>query len=177
MFNREYRYNIDDLIDMLNFPFGEGTLCEAPLETDWVFIARRFQGKLDGFGTDNFEENVASSIQNPTIHYFPQNFCDIICSHHHTHKANAKEMFYMQVVLFDDAPQGRINSVPFKLTHMSVIVIAKKGVIYVGGLIISIAHAIGLEAELATFEPIQPCFFDICAYSNMRFVRARKDKN
>lgn len=42
MFNIEYTYTTDQIVELLSFPNGEGVPCEAPLETDWVFGAVDF---------------------------------------------------------------------------------------------------------------------------------------
>lgn len=53
-----------------------------------------------------------------------------------------KELFYIHDVF---API-RVNFAPFMLGHMQAIITAKKGHIFVRGVITSIARIIGLEA-------------------------------
>lgn len=42
MFNKEYAYNTDQFAEMLNFPYGEGVICETPLKTNWVHSVGEF---------------------------------------------------------------------------------------------------------------------------------------
>lgn len=36
MCNREYQFSQNYIADMLQFPYGEGVVCETPLVTDWA---------------------------------------------------------------------------------------------------------------------------------------------
>ena len=46
MFNREYSYSTDGLAELLGMPFGEGAICEAPLDTEWTTAGYAFWKKL-----------------------------------------------------------------------------------------------------------------------------------
>lgn len=54
MFNREYKFTTDQLAEVLQFPYGEGVICEAPLETDWMHKVGKFWEQLMGHPTDSF---------------------------------------------------------------------------------------------------------------------------
>lgn len=36
MFNREYEYSLDAMVDLFHFPHGDDVICEAPINTKWV---------------------------------------------------------------------------------------------------------------------------------------------
>lgn len=36
MFHKEYTYDHNVITDMLHFPYGEGVVCETPLNIDWA---------------------------------------------------------------------------------------------------------------------------------------------
>lgn len=55
MFNKEYSYSTDQIVEMLNFTYGEGDICETPLEIDWVHNICEFWKQLSGYATDSFE--------------------------------------------------------------------------------------------------------------------------
>lgn len=64
----------------------------------------------------------------------------------------SKEFIFLQATLY----RRRLNPMPFMIAHMGVV--EKKGdTVSFGGLITSITHALGLDTELATLEPIPPC--------------------
>lgn len=35
MFNKEYKFSQDHIVDLLHFPHGDGIACEGPLEGEW----------------------------------------------------------------------------------------------------------------------------------------------
>ena len=36
MFNKEYQFNLKRSAELLQFLYGEGVICETPLDIDWV---------------------------------------------------------------------------------------------------------------------------------------------
>lgn len=72
MFHKEYTYDQNAITDMLHFPYGEGVICETPLDIDWVLKFGSFEEQLMGNLADSFEGNNATHVPNPTIRYFRQ---------------------------------------------------------------------------------------------------------
>lgn len=64
MFNEEYEYSTNQLVELLHIPYGEGVLCQAPIETEWSADAFAFWEQIIGAATNSFEGNVASQIHN-----------------------------------------------------------------------------------------------------------------
>lgn len=62
------------------------------------------------------------------------------------------------------------------LAHMKAIHITKKGTISFGGVIISIVGTLGLEAELATLDPLSIPSLDINACRHMQLIKNRRDE-
>ena len=68
----------------------------------------------------------------------------------------------------------KINPVPFMIAHMSFI-LKKGGLISFGGLVTSIARALGLDTELATLEPLPPCIINLNFLKAMRLCKVGKE--
>lgn len=113
MFNCEYEYTIDALADLLGFPFEEGAICEAPLETNWKLKSFQSWRDLTGHTISSFEGNLASIIQNPTIRVFRHLLDDTVFSRENSNKLNFKEFIFLKVALY----QRRLNLVPFIIVH------------------------------------------------------------
>lgn len=78
MFNREFKYSTDRLVDLLNIPYGEGVIYETPLDTDEVNNFGEFWEQLTRHNATSFDGNVASSIHNSAICYFQKMLADTI---------------------------------------------------------------------------------------------------
>lgn len=118
-----------------------------------------FWEKLIGNRADSFEGNNVTHIHNPTIRYFRQILAHSIFCRENNGKVNVKELFYTHSVF----EPTRVNSDPFMMAHMQEVCTAKRYHISIGGVITSIACAIGLEAELAILEPLPTHSLDILA--------------
>ena len=70
MFNKEYQFNLNQIAELLQFPYGEGVICETHLDTDWVHEFGQLWEKLTGNLADNFEGNNVTHVHNPTTCYF-----------------------------------------------------------------------------------------------------------
>lgn len=172
MFNREYEFNLNQTTNLLQFPHGEGVICETPLGTDLPHEVGPFWEQLTGNQTYNFEGNNATQIHNPTIHYFLQMLAHTIFGRENKSRINAKELFYILYVF----EHTRVNSYPFLLAHMQAVRTAKKGHIIFGGLITSIARALNLHAELATLDPLPMFSLDIDVCLHMRLMKNKSDE-
>lgn len=166
MFNVEYEYITDELAGLLEIPYGEGALCETPLDFEWSSEAFEFWKKLTGLDTDSFEGNLASSIHNPAICVFRYLLACTIFGRENPNKINAKELLFLQGSL----TKRKINFIPFMLAHMCV-VLKKGGTISFGGLITSIARALYLHTKLATLEPLPHCIINLNFLKDMRLCR------
>lgn len=171
MFNREYKFSNDQIADMLQFLYGDGVVCEAPLDIDRVLELGNYWELLTSHITDSFKGNIEIHIHNSTIYYFRQILTIIIFIWENTNKINPKELFFI-CSIFEPT---LVNSAPFMIAHMQALGTDKKGPTSIGGLITSIARALGLDTELVTLEPLPPCFLDLPACRHIRLIRSRSD--
>lgn len=86
------------MADLLQFPRGEGGLCETPLDTDWPHEVGPFWEQLTGNQTDSFEGNNTTQIHNPTIHNFRQMLAHIIFGRENKSRINTKDLFYIHSI-------------------------------------------------------------------------------
>lgn len=70
MFNVGYEYTTNRIEELVHFPYREGVLCDAPLDTEWAIHTMNFWTEITGTTTDSFEGNLAPEIHNPTIRVF-----------------------------------------------------------------------------------------------------------
>lgn len=70
MLNVEYEYTTDDLAGLLGTPYGEGAICETPLDAEWALEAFNFWNRLSNVVVTSFEGILASTIHNPAIRIF-----------------------------------------------------------------------------------------------------------
>ena len=151
-------------------PFGEGVICEAPLDTEWTTAGYAFWQKLTNQEANSFDGLLASSVHNPAIRVFRYLLASTIFARENPNKVNAKELIIMQACLTDT----KINPVPFMIAHMSYV--RKKGApISFGGLVTTIARALGLATELATLEPLPPRTAGLKFLKDMRLCKARRE--
>jgi hypothetical protein len=145
--------------------------CEVPDNEQWLGAISPFWRALTAKHTDSYEGTTASSIHNPTIRYFRQLLAGTIFGRANSNKVNSKEIFYLFATIWKE----RVNFVPFMLSHMRSLVSAKRGSITFGGLITTIARAIGLGPRLANLEPIPGRFIDFDLVKSMNLVREQRD--
>jgi hypothetical protein len=168
MFNVEYEYTTDALAGLLGMPYGEGAICETPLDAEWALEAFTFWNRLSNVAVTSFEGILASNIHNPTIRIFRYLLACTIFGRENSNKVNARELLFLEGCLTN----RRINHVPFMLAHMSAI-LKKGGTISFGGLITSIARALNLHAELATFEPLAHRTINLMFLKDMKLCKVR----
>lgn len=70
IFNVEYEYTTDALAGLLGMPYGEGAICETPLDVVWELEAFNFWNRLSNMDVTSFGGILASTIHNPTIRIF-----------------------------------------------------------------------------------------------------------
>jgi hypothetical protein len=88
-----------------------------------------------------------------------------------SNKINSKEILFMFAALNN----RRINTVPFLFSHMHSLVTAKNGKILFGGLITTLAKALGLGPQLRNLPHIPPRLIDEDMVRSMNLVRLRSD--
>jgi hypothetical protein len=117
MFNVEYEYTTNALAGLLGMPYGEGVICEKPLDVEWALKPFNFWNKLSNVAATSFEGILASTIHNPVIRIFRYLLACTIFGRENSNKVNARELLFLQGCLTNQ----RINLVPFMLAHMSAI--------------------------------------------------------
>jgi hypothetical protein len=169
MFNNEYVFGFDEMADILHFPHMN-VVCEVHNDEQWPRTFVLFWKALTGKHTDSCEGNHASSIHNPAMRYFRQLLAGTIFGRANSNKVNSKELFY----LFAFMKHIKINTVPFMFNHMRSIV-AKRGTITFGGLITTIAKAIGLGNHLENLTPLPMRYIDLDMVKYMKLVKELED--
>lgn len=171
MFNREYEFSQNCIVALQHFPHGDGITCEGPLEGEWKIEAFHFWELLTGEATSDWEGLKFASIHNLAIRYLHCILANTIFGQVNNGRVNSKKLFF----LYSALTQTRVNATAFMLAHMKCFCTRGTGPICIGGLMTFIAHALGLNNELSTLQPIDIHFLDMDACCNMRLVRARQD--
>ncbi|CAJ2663010.1 unnamed protein product [Trifolium pratense] len=172
MFNVEYEFSFNDMADLLRFPHGNGVKCEVSDDEQWKNTFSLFWRAIADQQIDSHEGNAASSIHNPALRYFRHLLANTIFGRANFSKVNSKELFYMFAVF----KELRINTAPFFFSHMlSQVNSRRNGVIIFGGLITTIAKAIGLGPRLENLDHTPPRFINEDMVKSMNLVRLRED--
>lgn len=170
LFGIEYEFSTDDLAGLLGIPHREGAICEAPLDAEWSAEVFTFWQRLSSSSINSFEGILASTIHNPAIRVFRLLLACTIFGRESPNKVNARELLFLQGCL----TRTHINPVPFMLAHMTLFT-NKTGPIVFGGLVTSIARALGLNDEIATLEPLPPRTINLKFLKEMKLCRARRE--
>ncbi|CAJ2633365.1 unnamed protein product [Trifolium pratense] len=172
MFNTEYEFSLNDMADLLHFPHGPNVTCEVHDNEQWQNSFSHFWMTITGKQINSHEGNKASSIHNPALRYFRHLLAHTIFGRASLSKVNSKEMFYM----FAAIRKMKINTVPFLFSHMlSQVNTSRGGAMIFGGLITTIAKAIGLGPRLENFEHTPPRLINEDMVRSMNLVRLRED--
>lgn len=100
MFNKEYDFNLDQMTDLLQFPHGEGVICETHLDKDWVHEVGPLWEQLTGNRAASFEGNKTTQIHNLAVCYFRQILAHTIYGRDNESRINCKELFYIYSISF-----------------------------------------------------------------------------
>ncbi|KAI5439867.1 hypothetical protein KIW84_025284 [Lathyrus oleraceus] len=171
MFAVEYEFSTDELASLVRIPHGDGTICEAPLDSEWSVEVFSFWERLSNTSINSFEGVLASTIHNPTIRVFRYLLACTIFGRENPNKVNSRELLFLQGSLTN----RRINSVPFMLAHMTL-TLNKAGSISFGGLITSIARALNLNNEMATLDPLPPRTINLKFLRDMKLCHLRREE-
>ncbi|KAI5441210.1 hypothetical protein KIW84_010604 [Lathyrus oleraceus] len=155
MFNRNYDISQDQIIDLLSFSHGDEYACQRPLESEWESNALYFWKQLTGKTTTDWEDLKATAIQNPSIRYLHRIFSRTIFGRENIGNVNSRDLFL---------------SAHFQSTNVRT-----GGLVYVAGLITSIALALNLGTELATIEPLETPFSNLDYCRSMRLIWNKPD--
>ena len=142
---------------------GEPWTSEFPLV--WQQLTRDLATGTSG--------NKSSHIHNPAIRYFQKVMAHTIFGRgESTRNVNSKELFFIDSVF----QARRIHTTAFMLANMQATAKAAKGAIVIGGLITSLALALGLESELANLVPLEdgtPLNLHSCLHQNFVQVKGQ----
>lgn len=150
MFNRNYVFSQDKITDMLQFPPAPDIPCELPLVGPFTHDFGLLWQRLTGDIAHDKEGKTSPCIHNPAIHYFQKILANNIFSRGDNGSGNMNELFFIDCVF----KPSQVNLATFIIAHMKIISKAKRCNIVIGGVVTSIALAMGLEAEVATLHPL-----------------------
>lgn len=171
MFNMDYEFSQDTLRDMLHFPHGNGIAYACPLEEEWQYDAFYFWEQLTCERTSDWEGLKSSHIHSPAIRYVHRILANIIFGRINNGMVNSKELFFLHTAF---APT-RVNATPFMLAHLKLLCVRGTTHFCIGGLVTSIARALGLDSELATLQPLPTPSLDIDSCRAQHLIKAKKD--
>ena len=148
MFNQEYSLDQERVAELLSFTRGEHVHYK-PFDDDhdlsWDQVGFSLWNDLTGQTTESWRDLYASQIHNPALRYFHRVLANTIFGRTNNHKVNQNELFIIFCALNGQA----VNVAPFMLSHIHTCVNAAGTNPFVfGGIITSLAYALGLSAEL-----------------------------
>lgn len=137
-----------------------------------MFEAGHLLERLTRETTDDWEENKASRIHNPTICCLWKIMAHINFGRDNAGNVNSKELCFLHCIF----SALRVHSVTFIMTHIRYVSTATRCGISIGELSTSNAHAFNLEVELATLVPITgSTAVDIHACRSHKLVKYERD--
>lgn len=153
MFDKEYALHQDEIGDLFHFD-AVSELCITAIpsvDSRYAIDFCSFWQRLTGERTASTKGRKSSHIHNPAIRYFQKVLAHTIFGRGDSSgNVNSEELYFIDAVF---RPRW-IHSAAFMLAKMQKIATATTGAIAIGGLITSLAIAMGLENEVATLDPI-----------------------
>lgn len=150
MFNRDYEFSHNHIAALLQFSHDIGLPYEVLQWGPWLTEFGRLWECLTGDFATDMKGKKSSHIHKLAIRYFRQILAHFVFGRGDNGSVNSKVLFFIDYV-FKSTP---VHFVTFMLTHIPLVSNTKSGVVFIGGLITSIAHALHIDAELATLAPL-----------------------
>ena len=143
LFGQDYNFNHDEIGNYLHFQTSLRAVDKVPNDRPWTQNFGYFWKRLTGKYATKMAGKKSSHIHNPGIRYFYRILAHTVFGRgESTSTVNMRELYIINC-LFEPR---EVHTAAFMLAHMDMIANAPSGGIAFGGLITSLAYALGLGA-------------------------------
>jgi len=152
LFGQDFLLNHNEIGNLLQFQTSLQSVDGVPSQGPWTTEFGLFWKKLTGTLATSTDGNKSSRIHNPAIRYFHRVLAHTIFGRgESTGVVNLRELFIIHCVF----AHKQVNSAAFMLAHMFRMATSGSGHIAFGGLITSIAYALGFREHILQLAPMQ----------------------
>ena len=145
LFGKDYDFNHDEIGNLLHFQTSLRAADKVPTDGPWTHNFGYFWRRLTGDYATKMAGKKSSHIHNPAIRYFHRILAHTVFGRgESTGTVNMRELYIINCVF----KPREFHTAAFMLTHMDMIANASSGGIAFGGLITSLAYALGLGARV-----------------------------